>query len=282
MPPADAAAWRAFWRDVESLLVALDRGAGAGGDFSEVGSPAPQDPKNSLAVAAVQARLARWDLAAERMGRLLERNPDEHWIWCLTAALRARAGDADRYGQFCRRMLDHYREANNPEIAERTAKYCLLLPLSGPELDDADRVADRAVKKATGSVAHWAIAAKGLAEYRRGRFADALAAIEKAQAAAGGDGEWNFLLPAGCVRAMALMRLGRRDEARRTLEGASTIYKANMPRELARERDYTWTDLLLCEILHHEAEALIVGAQVMPADPPARSGMPIRSNRVSP
>ena len=51
------------------------------------------------------------------------------------------------------------------------------------------------------------------------------------------------------------------------LEGASTIYRANMPREIAREPSYFWTDLLICEILHREAEALILGDAAFPANP---------------
>jgi hypothetical protein len=47
-------------------------------------------------------------------------------------------------------MLDRFGPTTDPMIAERTAKACLLLPLSGPEQDAACDLADRAVALARG------------------------------------------------------------------------------------------------------------------------------------
>ena len=175
----------------------------------------------------------------------------------------------DRYRRLCRRMLDRFRVTNDPAIAARTAKYCLLLPLPGPEQEDAGRMAERSVAGATEPLRRWAGAAKGLADYRRGRFADAVAAIEKAQAADDGR-DWNLRVIAGCVRSMAMMRLGSRDEARAALMKASGLYRSNVQQATALDPGPFWADLLICEVLHREAEALVVYDPPFPAKPFAR------------
>lgn len=209
------------------------------------------------------------DTAAETLATLLERDPGDHGNWCVSAALRARAGDTDRFRRLCRRMLDRFRGSQDPVVAARTAKYCLLLPMPGPEQEDAGRLAEQAVAGATGPLRRQAGAAEGLADYRRGRFADALAAIDKAQAL-DGDGDWNLQVFAGCVRSMALMRLGSRDEARAALMKASGLYRSNVQQATALDPGTFWADLLICEVLHREAEALVVYDPAFPANPFAR------------
>ena len=249
----------------DHILAELGRDNEARDDIARLLASAPLSQAASRRAAAVQARLARWDLAAETMATLLERDPGDHWNWCISAALRARAGDAGRYRRLSRRMLDRFRDTDNPEIAERTAKYSLL-PLPGPEQEDAARLAERTVAGATEPLRRWAGAAKGLADYRRGRFADAVAAIEKDHSADDGR-EWNLQVMAGSVRAMALMRLGRREEARAALEKASGLYRSNVPQAIALDPGAFWTDLLICEVLLREAEVLVVLDPAFPADP---------------
>jgi tetratricopeptide (TPR) repeat protein len=268
--PGDAPL-RAMLADTHMALGGLDWDAGRLGEaaeaFTRAMGVAPQDPAAYRMAAAVHARSGRWDLAADALAKLLERDAGDHGHWCLAAALGARAGDSHRYWRLCRQMLDRFRETNDPAIAGRTARYCLLLPSSGPEQEDADRLAKRAVGVATGPLRHWARAAKGLADYRAGRFADALAIVEKAQASADGGGAWDFQVSGGCVRAMALMRLGRRDEARAAQETASGLHRSNVQQATALDPGVPWTDLLICDVLHREAEVLIVYDTAFPADP---------------
>ncbi len=199
----DDATLRAMLADTNWSLGRLDGDAGrlreADDAFARFVATAPREPAAYRIAASAYARSGRWDKAAETLARLVERDGDEHRNWCLAAAVRARAGGPGRYRELCRRMLDRFREPDDLEIAERMAKYCLLLPQSGAELEDADRMADRAVARGTGGLLHWAGSAKGLADYRRGRFAEALAIIEDAQASVGGGGEWTFQVPSGCV-----------------------------------------------------------------------------------
>jgi tetratricopeptide (TPR) repeat protein len=252
------------------ILAELGRGGEARAEIDRALASAPLDAAAYRTAAAVHARLARWDLAAETLVNRLEREPGDHWNWCVAAALQARAGDPGRYRRLCRRMLDRYRDTDDHTTAERTAKYCLLLPLSGAEREDAGRLAERAVAGADESLRPWAGAAKGLADYRGGRYADALADIDQSRPV-GGDGAWNYRLMAGCVRALALERLGRYAEARAALDTATEIYRSNMPRDIALDPGGFWPDLLLCELLHGEAEAQILLDPAFPADPFVRT-----------
>jgi tetratricopeptide (TPR) repeat protein len=238
--------------------------------FARAVALAPHDPVIYRMVAADHARRAWWDLAAKTIADLVVQNPDDHWNWYLAAVVTARAADPARYRRMCRQMLDRFHETNDPEIAERTAKSCLLSPSFGPEQEEACRLAERAVATATGLARAWALSARGLAEYRGGAFADALASVEQAYAAASGSGPWHFEAPAGCVRAMALLRLGRRDEARAALGEVSSLYRSNSPGTIPHAPDMYWTGPLICEILYREAEALILYDPVFPADPFAR------------
>ena len=253
----------------DRILAEIGHDIEARDDIARVLASAPLSPAAYRMAAAVHARLARRDTAAETLATLLERDPGDHWNWCVSAALRARAGDTDRYRRLCRRMLDRFRGSQDPVVAARTAKYCLLLPLPGPEQEDAGRLAEQAVAGATGPLRRWAGAAEGLADYRGGRFADAVAAIDKAQAA-DGDGDWDLQVFAGCVRSMALMRLGSRDEARAALVKASGLYRSNVQQATALDPGAIWADLLICEVLHREAEALVVYDPAFPANPFAR------------
>jgi hypothetical protein len=165
-------------------------------------------------------------------------------------------------------MLDRFGPATDLMIAERTAKACLLLPLGGPEQDAACDLADRAVALARGHwVEPWAEATRGLAAYRREQFADALAWADRCLAQ--GPGDWNRELPAHLVRAMALSRLGRLEEAGAARARASDLYRTNVASPGGRAEGGDWHDQLICEILRREAEAYFLGRD-FPAEPFAR------------
>ena len=163
-------------------------------------------------------------------------------------------------------MLARFRQTTDPEIAERTAKSCLLLPSSGLE-EEATELAEWAITRGDRGLQPWALAARGLADYRQGHFGDALAIIEKSQAAMGDGAAWGLQVPAQCVRAMALMRLTRRDAAREALHKATAVYRSNAPKSVVLDPGPYWNEPLICETLLREAEALILYDPVFPADP---------------
>ena len=54
----------------------------------------------------------------------------DHDTWNHAAILWARTDNRAEYRAHCRRMLDRFGRTTEPQIAERTAKACLLLPLA--------------------------------------------------------------------------------------------------------------------------------------------------------
>jgi tetratricopeptide (TPR) repeat protein len=212
--------------------------------------------------------LGRWDEALAACGRAVALGTEDHEAWYHTATLWARTGDRAGYRDHCRRMLDRFGPTTDLMIAERTAKACLLLPLGGPEQEAACDLADRAAAMAQGHwVRPWAEATRGLAAYRRAQLADAVAWADRCLAR--GPGDWNRELPARLVRAMALARLGRRDEAGAALASASDLYRTKVANPAGRAEGGGWHDQVICEVLRREAEAYFLDRD-FPADPFAR------------
>jgi len=212
--------------------------------------------------------LGRWDEALAACDRAIALGPDAHDAWNYAAILWAGTGDRAGYRAHCRRMLARFGPTTDPIIAERTAKACLLLPLGGPEQEAACDLADRAVARAQGHwVVPWAEATRGLAAYRREHFADAVAWADRCLAR--GPRDWNRELPAHLVRAMALSRLGRPDEAGAALARASDLYRTKVASPGGRAEGGGWHDRVICEVLRREADASSLDRD-FPADPFAR------------
>ena len=55
--------------------------------------------------------------------------------------------------------------------------------------------------------------------------------------------------------------------ARAALEKASGLHRLNVPQSTALGPSVPWADLLICDILHREAEVLIAFDAAFPADP---------------
>ena len=173
--------------------------------------------------------------------------------------MRAWLGDRDGYSRFCREMLSRFSQEEDAAINERVAKACLLLPLPARELERAYRLIDEAGIKAENHWARaWIEATQSLAHYRRGREKEALSLA--AHSLTFGTSDWNRTLVAHVVRAMALRRLGRDEEARQALQSAGRSIR--QVKGLGGG-DYTdnWHDYLIGHLLLREANALL-------ADPP--------------
>jgi tetratricopeptide (TPR) repeat protein len=220
------------------------------------------------ALAITYQALGRWDEALAACGRAIVLGTEDHAAWTHAATFWARTGDRAGYHDHCRRMLDRFGPTSDLMIAERTAKACLLVPLGGPEQEAACDLAERAVALAQDHwVRPWAEATRALAAYRRAQFADAVAWADRCLAR--GPGDWNRELPAHLVRAMALSRLGRRDEAGAARARASDLYRTKVANPRGRADGGDWQDQVICEVLRREAEANLLDRD-FPADPFAR------------
>ena len=143
-------------------------------------------------------------------------------------------------------LLAQFGTATDPYVAERTARACLLRPVSGDELRQAVTLAWRAAaadRSKYRAVYPYFLFTRGLADYRQGRLEEAIAAMR---------GEAGRVLgPApGLVLAMALHQSGQAEEARRTL--AAAIRARDWSAEKVRDQD-GW----IYHVLRREAEQLI-------------------------
>ena len=178
--------------------------------------------------------------------KALELDPPQHIRWFGYAELCLFLGDEEEYRRACRDLLRRFGNTTDPYIAEPTARAVLLAPPSDEDLQAALALADRAVAAEPtkgGWVYSYFLFAKGLAEYRRGNFGDAVS-IMTGQAA-------KVLGPCpGLVTAMARYRLGDRAGARTALAAEISAFDWS----LARVRGH---DQWLWHVLRREAEALI-------------------------
>jgi tetratricopeptide (TPR) repeat protein len=235
---------------------------------AKLGPDHPETLRSMNNLAGSYDVLGRWDEALAACGRAIALDPDFHDSWNNAAILWARTGDRAGYLGHCRRMLDRFGPTTDPIIAERTAKACLLVSLGGPEQAAACDLADRAVALAQDHwVVPWAEATRALAVYRRAQFAEGVAWADRSLARAAG--YWNCELPAHLVRAMALARLGRRDEARASLARASDLYRTTFAQPGGWAAGGEWHDPVICEVLRREAEAFFLDRD-FPAEPFAR------------
>src|SRR5262249_12931968 len=156
-------------------------------------------------------------------------------------------GQEDAYRRARQALLGKFGAATDPQVAERTARACLLRPAEGDELCQAVALAEGAVA-ADRSKHQWAyrffLFTHGLADYRQGRFDQAIATMR-------GDAS-GVLGPApGLVLAMALHRSGQAEEARRALASAVLAHDW-------RARQVRGPDDWFCHVLRREAEAMIL------------------------
>jgi tetratricopeptide (TPR) repeat protein/serine/threonine protein kinase len=223
----------------------------------DAGRLKPDDPAAQSRLLSAYSQLGRWKEVSAVLDRSLELNPTNHVRWWQAATLYAAAGDVEGYRRTCRELLRRLVVTDWPSGAEFTAKVCLLLPdaLSTADLDRVQNMAERADAGAEKN-RQYALFARGLAEYRAGRHADAVKLMQRQPPNVNGF-HWDATKFA--VQAMAYHRLGQAREAEAALTNAKTIIMAKMP-DPARFRLFgagDWHDWLHAQILCREAEGLL-------------------------
>jgi hypothetical protein len=170
------------------------------------------------------------------------------------AGLLAFTHERSAYQQVCRNDLATFGNTTAPYIAERTAQDCLLLPDSGVDLRQVDKLATLAVTFGNNdSAMGYYQACKALSNYRFGRFAAAIESGEKslnypvayAQAKAYG------------TLAMAHWRLGQTDAARASLAAGDALAPPVATANSAVDLGETWVSWLFARVTLDEAATLI-------------------------
>ena len=148
----------------------------------------PQSSRSLRDRANSFARRGQWKEAAADFSSLIQFDRTDHGLHHALAPLLAQMGDLEGYRRHCAQVLALFGGTDDPVVAERMAKDCLILPTAGIDLDAAARLAGAAVTNGGGHAYSRSFEfAKGLAEYRQGHFAAAVDWTQKALADPGAD-----------------------------------------------------------------------------------------------
>lgn len=197
----------------------------------------------------------------------IDRQPDDDWCWYLRAVLRLEQGDTKGFAGDCVEMRRRFDLGQPPEVAERVAKLCMLMPSSSIELADLRPRLDRALRAESPSHMHWAQITRGIYEYRLGRYPQAISWL-----AMGREGIPKIMgrALADYFLAMAHQRTGRTADAQRLLDAAEKM----TPHDATSAYTFEALDAgsavgswAVCQIVRREAEDLIRGKAATAATP---------------
>jgi WD40 repeat protein/serine/threonine protein kinase/tetratricopeptide (TPR) repeat protein len=213
----------------------------------------PEEEQERRAAAAAAAHRGDWSGVAAVYTELLKLEPNHPWLWYEVAVVQAHLGHKEEYRRLCREMLERFGDTEDPTIADCTSKTCVLLAGPTEDRNKLARLLDLAgTKRPDQRGMPWVLMARGLADYRAGRWADAAGWLEKSlakQTSVYVQASAHFLL------AMTQQRLGQSEAARATLARAREITERQVP---TLEKSGTfWHDWLINDLLRREAETLL-------------------------
>lgn len=228
-----------------------------------------ESPQQVFERAGELARKGEWEPAAALFAKGLDVYPDDHWQWYRSGALQAYLNHAEEYTAHCRQMLELFGSTQDPAIAERTSKLCLLLPAAAPNDARPAQLAERAAGLRPDSA--WFRLAAAIAKYRAAQFAEALDQLQRAEAQAGSQTYCQVLIE--LFRAMSQHQLGQPDAAQGSLDRASALLKPTAPQTQDEGVDYgpAWHDYLIGEVILREATTLIRREDTVPSQPSKES-----------
>jgi WD40 repeat protein/serine/threonine protein kinase/tetratricopeptide (TPR) repeat protein len=208
--------------------------------------------------ADADAGRGEWTRLAADYAQLLNLRPEDHTLWYWAGTVLAELGEAPAYQKHRRAMLERFGTTEDPMIAERTAKVCLLLPADADELKRLGALAERAVTHGVGRAElPYFHLVRGLAEYQRGNPDAGEGWLRKALSA---NDSWNLTVPAHLILAMIQQQRGKPEEARESLARAVALFDRQAPRPGSSDYRGGWHDRLVCQVLRRQAEALLGAA----------------------
>jgi WD40 repeat protein len=247
--------------------------------FSETDAPGHRWAENPLEVNPKEKGLVKAQLgmawihqgslkqAAADFSQALDLLPPGTADWHLAsywlAFVLAYLGRVQEYQALCQRTVRDYQQTSNVQLAERTAKMCFFADLAqDPEtLLQAGKLADFAIAKIDEALARmeaheslqpYAQHTKGIVEYRRGNYAEALDWCQKSLPGLSKNENGSCQATNLFFSAMAAHRLGKIEDAHKWLAEAQLTATA------ARADDADW---LIMDLVRREAEALIEGKE---------------------
>ncbi len=231
--------------------------------------------------AAIESALGRWrgsrgewSEAIASYRKVIEARPAEFEGYDWLAPLLVQARDAAGYEELRREIVARFGNTRDPLLAARLVKDCLILPWSGPEVTTLARLSEMAIAEGPRHKAWRRFElAKGLLDYRQGRFAEA----KKWMRDVAESGEWNRDVNRDVqgymVLAMAHYHSGEPSFARSTLVSGLAVAADGLPQDAAELREWpAWNDWIIARALMDEASLLIEGQPVSAAASASAAG----------
>ncbi|MES2920962.1 MAG: tetratricopeptide repeat protein, partial [Verrucomicrobiota bacterium] len=221
--------------------------------------PLAQMQKSDLPTLRIRAdhkgRRGEWKEALADKVRLLDLDPDRHYDWYQLSPLLVQTNDVEGYRDHRRKMLEKFAATMDLPTMGLIAKASLILPVEGADLEIAAKLANTAATrgKTHEFFPHFQFI-EGLAAYRQGRFAEAIA-MQKSVISALGPLD-RYQTQAYAVLAMAHHRLDQASDAQAALSKCSEL-AANLPTAAGGNFGDNWHDVLIAQFLLREAQALI-------------------------
>jgi formylglycine-generating enzyme required for sulfatase activity/tetratricopeptide (TPR) repeat protein len=225
-------------------------------------------PEDKSLQAVNDVILGNWKDAAVRFSQLTERNATPDSVaWMGPPILWAYAGETGRHRESCEKMLERYRNSPVPDDIERCLKVMLLLE-PGPELPgDAVKKLYASGDKTTGQRRAWFLGTRALLECRKGRYAEALKAIDEALALEKASPRNEIKVQALAVRALVYAKQKDVAKARKALDQVKQLMSGDLKIKWKADGQLDGSTMLngvsveqeklMAEIIRREAEKLI-------------------------
>src|SRR5262249_24318969 len=121
------------------------------------------------------AARGRWNEATGYLSEIIQEHPNSPDAYHRLAPLLVACGNVSEYRRVCQQAIPHFSGTQDPLIADKIAKDCLILPSSGVDLQAVGALADVAVARGTNYSSYPLFkCCKALAEYRQEHFAEAI------------------------------------------------------------------------------------------------------------
>jgi tetratricopeptide (TPR) repeat protein len=217
------------------------------------------EPNKSLAGVCGNylARRGKWEESARVFSMLIKLEPANHHTYQSLAALYFQLGDFASYQALGDQILRRFGNVkDDPSIADRMAKSCMILPPNPRAMETIARLATTAVtfdEHATNNA--WLLFCKGLAEYRQGDLSQAKDWMQQVLLHLREGSSRDV----GAYMVLAMAQYGLKDiSGARVSYDEGTRLAARRLREVSKgDIESGWTDWILAHALMHEAAQLL-------------------------
>jgi tetratricopeptide (TPR) repeat protein len=239
------------------ISIKEDRWKEAAADYSRAVELSRGDSQLWLEKAEFDFSHGRWQDAGKAYTETLNLDPGDHWTWFQSSAVHLFIGDIAGYRRDCSEMVQRFGQTDDPQIAERIAKSCLLQPDAVEDQKLVQKLAELAVTKTEKNTYYpYFMLAKGMAEYRAGNPRIAINWLRKCMKLPS-ISQPPYKSLAQLFLAMSYHRLGQDKEARETLRQARTLIDAQLEKWKPEDAFKGNADWLRPMSVLREAEALI-------------------------